>query len=36
MQQNHPFAGMSQEEIIQQLPRTRDEVCHDVAGDELR
>jgi len=34
MQQNHPFARMSQEEILQQLRRTRDEVCNDVAGGE--
>lgn len=31
MQQNHPFAKMSKEEILLQLRRTRDEVCNDVS-----
>jgi len=33
LQHNHPFARMSQEEIVRQLRKTRDEVYADVYGD---
>lgn len=32
VQKNHPFAKMSREEILQQLRRTRDEVCEELYG----